>query len=44
MPAVLAQYGIRPEHAGKAGRATTVVLVQPVSDIVTGISEFLAMA
>ena len=44
MPAVLARYGIRPEHASNAGRATTVVLVQPASDVATGMSEFLAMA
>jgi hypothetical protein len=44
MPAVLARYGIRPEHASKAGRTTTVVLIQPVGDVATGMSEFLAIA
>jgi hypothetical protein len=44
MPGVLARYGIRHEHASKAGRATALVLVQPVSDVATGMSESLAMA
>jgi hypothetical protein len=44
MPGVLARYGIRLERAGKVTPATTVVLVQPISDVATGMSEFLAMA
>jgi hypothetical protein len=44
MPAVLARHGIRPERTGKVAGPTSVVVVQPASDVAAGMSEFLAMA